>query len=158
VEQQRTPGDSKQHKFDTRVVFWHDAGPVVEHPEASKEDLWKRFILSVWLKNGVAKATPIKVEKSRELNIGSMLAMVRMRRPLSAFCVAGKNCQLLYKIKDLPDLGQMNECHKLTIKARCDVVLRPENSAVAEFLDRVNACPLARESSVTILQASKCIR
>jgi len=51
-------------------VFWHDIDPVVEHPEASKEDLWKRFILSVWPKNGVATATPIKVVKSRELNIG----------------------------------------------------------------------------------------
>jgi hypothetical protein len=59
--------------LDTTVVFWHDTGPVVEHPEASEEDRLKRFKLSVWLKNGVAKATPIKVEKSRELNMGRMI-------------------------------------------------------------------------------------
>jgi len=91
VEQQRTPGDSKQHKFDTADVFWHDAGPVVEHPEAS-EDLRKRFKLSVWSMNGVAKAPPIKVERSRELNIGSNLVMVRTRGCLGAFCIACKNC------------------------------------------------------------------
>ena len=33
-----TPGASKQHKFDSTEVFWHDCGPVVEHADETKDD------------------------------------------------------------------------------------------------------------------------
>ena len=56
------------------MSFWHDGVPAAEHPEeASKPegDCWNKKL--DWSKNGVAKVigTPIKVEKSRDLNIGS---------------------------------------------------------------------------------------
>ena len=70
MEQHRTPGASKQHKFETSVSFWHDGVPDPEHEEVSKGECWKKLD---WSKNRVAKATPIKVEKSRDLNIGSNL-------------------------------------------------------------------------------------
>ena len=56
-KRQRTLGDSKQHKFDTTVVFWHEIGPLLGHLE------------EIWPKAGVTKATPIKVEKNTEVNI-----------------------------------------------------------------------------------------
>ena len=59
-----------QHKIVTSVSFWHDAPPDAEHPEeASKRDFCMKLY---WSKNPnrEARVTPIKVEKSRDLNIG----------------------------------------------------------------------------------------
>ena len=55
------------------MLFRHDGVPAAEHPdEASKAegDCWNKKL--DWSKNGVAKVigTPIKGEKSRDLNIG----------------------------------------------------------------------------------------
>jgi len=35
------PGASKQHRFDTEELLWHDVWPEVEHPDDSSEDLSK---------------------------------------------------------------------------------------------------------------------
>ena len=57
-----TPGASKQHKSETTEVLWHDAGPVVAHPDDSSCD---RPNSGEWLpKKGVASAIPTKMGTS----------------------------------------------------------------------------------------------
>jgi len=75
----RTPGDSKQHKFDTTEVLWHDCGPVVEHPDEIKDD--RPNICDV-----VASARPTKtwennssgsISKSRQVGKGKQVQVSR---------------------------------------------------------------------------------
>lgn len=105
-KRQRTPGDSKQHKSDTTVVFWHEIGPLLGHPE------------EIWPKAGVTKATPIKVEKNTEVNID-----VDKNQKLKTFLL--RTLVLYTKSKtSQADLAQKKHFHKPAIKV-CIDILRP---------------------------------
>ena len=64
-KQARTPGVSKQHVSVSLVVLWHEAAPVVEHPELMR--LSKRFMESTGDEPRVeATAEPARAHKARE--------------------------------------------------------------------------------------------
>ena len=48
--------------FETECLLWHEVGPVVEHPEEIKVDLWNR--ISALLVKGEANAVPTFVSTS----------------------------------------------------------------------------------------------
>ena len=86
------------------MVLWHDTGrvPAAGHPESSMRDVWKKLD---WSKNRVAKATPIKVAKSRNLNIGCLVYYVRERSRGNSLHSSKKLFSLIIRNQKIFDLA-----------------------------------------------------
>lgn len=66
--------------FDTEDVLWHEVGPVVEHPEEIKVDLWNKLKISVLPVKDEANAMPMTL-------VSTSLASMVVKSTLERICV-----------------------------------------------------------------------